>query len=752
MSRSRAGRLLAAALLPVMALTGVTPTPAQAATTTVVTVDGGSDLGALNNPADYLNAAKLGPNALAKLDEIGPKVSRVWIKPEWYYNTGTGAYTWNDATTDEVKTYSDRTLINLGQCDSSLMTLEDPAECRAVLKAGLKHHKLRHPEVQYVEFFNEPDKTWPVQKGEDGHYDVDVYYQWYRIGYSIINELNAELYPVVPLRIGGPAMYRFDGTYLKRFLALYAADTDTTKRLDFISYHEYHNAATPAKVKKQKQDVQSWLGTAGVTTTTPVFVTEYGVFPGSNTASDLATDRLTQAAAVATLGMHYVEGGMDMPMHWSTSLGDTSRKSMLAIGPAEAGDPDTEEPEGTPYPYYNVVKMQSMLKTRRISSTSSGVTTDGIGVNALATRDDTGIAVLATNYQWSTGTAGHDVTLAVNNRPASFTGRQIRVQRYLVDATTSNVHADPAKAGLAQVEDYVLAPGGTPKTFTLTPNAVTLVVLTPVTHAEAEALTPATLGGNADLVDAPDASAGRLRVFQPSAAGHHVTYTLTVPQSGPYRIVPRLRYGPTRGVAQASVNGVAIGAPIDLSAAGEGFGFKELDLGTRFLTAGTATITFTMTAAGTAGGYSFGVDSLTLLPAPSFQIEVEDRLPTSPTGNQVLLLTEGAIGYAAAGTTAVGQKVQYTFRAPYSGTFKMITGIKTFPTRGTCQYAVDDQNVGAPQDQYSTTITYLSKDVGVVTIGEAGWASVTCTITGKNSASTGYGHALNHLRFEPAQD
>lgn len=462
----------ALAVLLAGAVAAVVPPSADAVTTpTTVTVDAGSDLGAFNNPAWYQNISQLGPADLARVHEIAPKVARGWANAQWYYDERSGRYNFNDARFDQVTQYADRMLINFGQCDQSLMTLSDPATCRAVLKQGIKHDKQRYPNLQYVEFFNEPDKDWPLSPGEEPGLAVDTYYEWYKIGYSIINELNSELSPVIPLRIGGPAAYTFDEAYLKAFLTDYKNDTDPNKRLDFLSFHDYSHKSNPAAVQGEKATVAGWLGERGLDPGIPVFATEYGVFPGSETGTTLAADHLTQAAAMATLGGYFARGGMDMPMQWVYEHAGNERKSMFVNGV-----------DGAVYPYYNVVKMERLLKSRLVNATSTTLTAAGMGVNALATVDDSGVAVLTTNYQWTTGTDSHDVTLTVHNLRASFAHRAIQVQRYLVDATTSNYTYSSTGAELQEVENYLL-PAGTkavPTSYALGPNAISLVVLTPV--------------------------------------------------------------------------------------------------------------------------------------------------------------------------------------------------------------------------------------------------------------------------------
>ncbi|HEX2774966.1 MAG TPA: hypothetical protein VHN18_21435, partial [Micromonosporaceae bacterium] len=263
--------------------------------------------------------------------------------------------------------------------------------------------------------------------------------------------------------------YTFNPDFLRRFLDLYQADPDPAKRLDFLSYHQYGHRDDPAEVRVEKREARHWLIERGLPSTTPVFVTEYGVFPGTNSGTRFEEDLLTQAAAMATLGNYYVQGGIDMAMHWVFDHGENDRKSMLV----DAAD-------GKVYPYYNLVAMQHRLKGRRIAADSDSLSPAGLGVNAIATKDHTGIAVLTTNYQWTRRSGGYRVTVRFDNLPSRYTTGRVLVERYLVDATTSNYAHDPERSDLQRVDRYLAEPGSSlSATFPLDRNAMSLLVLTP---------------------------------------------------------------------------------------------------------------------------------------------------------------------------------------------------------------------------------------------------------------------------------
>jgi hypothetical protein len=447
---------------------------------TTVTVSADRELGRFDNPAWYGNqngpTSPLGPRDLRAVAALDVHVTRVWALPRGYYDATTRRYdfdfTARDGSTayrylDQPAGYARRLLVNLGECAPRILTLSAPRTCRAVLRDGLVAYKRRYPSIRYVELFNEPDKTWAVPPGHWEGLTVEDYYRWYRIGYSVVNEVNHHLHPAVPLRLGGPATATFNESFLRGFLDRYARDHDPDKRLDFISYHQYKHGADPARVGAERQTVRRWLSRRRLDPDTPVFVTEYGVFPGDATGTTLSADLLTQAAAMETLAYYYVDSGMDVEMHWAYSHPSNPRKSMFVSGV-----------DGAVYPYGNLATMQSMMKDRRIPATSDGLSQTGIGVNALATVDHSGVAVLATNYQGTRGGASHVVSLHVDRLPSWLAHRRLQVDRYLVDSTHSNYAHDPSSSTLQRVERRIVrVDDGIETAFRLEPNALTLVVI-----------------------------------------------------------------------------------------------------------------------------------------------------------------------------------------------------------------------------------------------------------------------------------
>ncbi|RAV04093.1 hypothetical protein DQG13_06335 [Paenibacillus sp. YN15] len=788
--------LLALALL--VPLVQAAPEKAEAANAATVTVNAGSIVdSSMNNPSWYLNqsglksASTAGPSYWENLKNSDTRYVRAWFKPTKYYNRTTGVYNYDyqNSYMEQLGKYAQRIILNVDQCDQadmgfnpSTMTITNSTACRNVLKNGIKEYKKRYPQIEYIEAFNEPDKDWDIETYEmpavppksSGYApSPKLYYEWYKVFYSVINEINAELNPPIPLKLGGPALGFYNTTYIDAFLNAYRDDTNPNKRLDFISYHQYRQRGTgvaenpgPAAVKNERSILETKLTNRGLDPQTKVFVTEYGVFPGPATGpkghsdNTQAQDQLTQAAAMATTGMYYVEGGMTMPMHWTIDHGDNPRKDMFVDGL-----------DGVPLPYYNVLKMQSMLKTSRIaSSTSAGAlnATTGLGVHSLATRDDSGIAVMFVNYQWDQIAAGqgmdYNVTTTINNIPASlFSGsRKMRLERYQIDNTNSNYNSGAANAPLKKIEDVVLDYSSTltRPSFYMGKNTITLMVLTPVHRYELESSAIAKTVSSGDSqtnVSDAAASGGAFNKFDSNAVGDYVEYTLNVPQTGTYAVMARVKKGADRGKFELTVDGAIVGSWKDLYAADQGF--EEIYIGNKYFgAAGSKKFRLTVKDRNAASsGYSAGFDFIELVPRSAVTYELEQLSP------QVGIPTQQDPYYFISDTTASGGKfvkyaatgagannnIRFLIHVKEAGEYKLYVSGKTYTTRGKYQVYVDGAALGGVQDQYATTEAYADTLIGKVVFDKPGVKEIKLQITGKNSASTGYDLSLDTLRLEP---
>ena len=86
---------------------------------------------------------------------------------------------------------------------------------------------------------------------------------------------------------------------------------------------------------------------------------------------------------------------------------------------------------------------------------------------------------------------------------------------------------------------------------------------------------------------------------------------------------------------------------------------------------------------------------------------------------------------------SVGDHIDFTVPGIPAGTYQVQMKWKGNNTRGILQLSVDGANLGSTLDQYASGQTYPTTTFGNVTFSAAGSHTVTLTVTGKNSASSG---------------
>lgn len=392
-------------------------TTKAAALNTTVTVDASTDLGAmprLHNNFEARDAhTRVGTADEQLADAINFDIHRTWS--EWnteLYNFSTSTYDYaaQYALYDKASRISDSILWIMHNAYGNVTNgTKTESEYRTIMYNVLKHYKERYPKIEWIEVGNEP------------HNIDDNYYNGYKVTYSVINQINNEVNNGPKLKIGGPVTAGPDMTKIGQLLDYYVADANSDKKLDFISYHNYlfGNEKKPSIISSERNDVNNLLSTRGLSTNIPILVSETGVFPGSNGTKDYTTDILTQAAGVASNHYYYLPQTNIKPFHWVHDHSTNSRKNQFA-----------PNQDGVPTPYYNMIRMLSMLKGNRISASSNQLTSNGIGVYGLASKDNNGVYIMNWNYQWTdVNKAEHyasrnwpdDISIQVKVRPISLT-------------------------------------------------------------------------------------------------------------------------------------------------------------------------------------------------------------------------------------------------------------------------------------------------------------------------------------------
>jgi hypothetical protein len=331
-----------------------------------------------------------------------------------------------------------------GWTESELLTTETNA---------LAYFKSRYPKIEFIECENEltPDAQ------------MAGYYFLYKFINKMVNSVNAMNLPGPKLKIGGPTTSSPTQYYIQKFLDRYVEDTSSSKKLDFISYHQYlfnNTKDNPSQVSTERATVNSWLSARNLPSL-PIYISETGIFQQDvSSLAGVPTVYHIQAAGIATMHYYYENQAGMTPFLW-TIIHPNDRKNLFvdSIG-------------GIPRPFYNMAKMMMMLPNTRYSS-GTALTTNGLGIGSLAGGSATQVALMTWNYQWI-NTQTYNVSMLLKNLPVAFKTKNVRVERYLIDSNYDS-------GELLKVEDHIYGPftyGQYLYNLPLNPNALGLVVLT----------------------------------------------------------------------------------------------------------------------------------------------------------------------------------------------------------------------------------------------------------------------------------
>ncbi|MFI7635220.1 glycosyl hydrolase [Nonomuraea sp. NPDC049400] len=486
MDKSLPRRTLLASIGGLAAAGLATPAAARTVRSGSVTVNASLGMGGFPNPAWYIShthanwyfkRGPLGPKTMDQLkNDFHIKWARVFARPDRYYNPDTGTYDLakNYPYLDQAASYSSRLHLII----SSPSVAKTPALWEEIVRTTLLDHKKRYPQIDSVVPWGEANQA------SSGDMTPSQFYPFYRAGYRAVNAVNAQLQPAVPIIMGGPGISRPRPEWMNPFFALYAADQDKGKRLDFVCYQSYGLLDTPIQAQSERSRVQSMLSGAGLNPATPVWVTEFGLYGGDTDGgthgrtpeADLKHDQLVQAAGIAAVSRYYIIGKMNRPFQWVVHHGENLRKDMFVEGL-----------DGVRLPFGHVVVMLGMLKPSldgerldmRISP--GAAQTDGIGLAALAHADSSRVAVMYWNYQAETGGDVYDTTITVDNLPSNlFSGRRVRIERWLVDATHNNYNYNGTTTFAREMDTTTDTPvTKVVQRVRLAKNAVGLMLLTP---------------------------------------------------------------------------------------------------------------------------------------------------------------------------------------------------------------------------------------------------------------------------------
>ncbi len=467
------------------------PTRANYSRQAKVTVDLSQSLGPRREIERYINNSILmrsPPLELARVieKEYGrAKIVRCWVCLDDLWDIKTGEYTFNYPIKNRVKggdadyemqdvpfetylrTYggiADEVLLNVRRLERHVVEGKiTMAQWKEVCKTALKRYKTICPNLRYIEALNE------FHLSAFGNLNTKEYYEFYKTVYQVVNELNAELKPALPLLVGGPATTGVPPDYhLRQFVALYAADVAPDKRLDFLSYHYYGDRKWNEAAQFETR-MTELLDAHQIPSEIPMFWDEMG-FTGSPwklfpVARDL--NRL-QATCVTAFQYHSRKNRKLQILPWVTfhSPSQTALTQFLYA------------PDGTlrMSPFGMTVKCWGMQKRNEVASDSTGLDEEGGGLGAMGSVDESGAAVLFWNHQSWTCEVNLDLHGLSETLLKGWRGR-----RYLIDSRHSNCYRDLTQpVALDMVEDANGSGPALTRRFVLEPYAVSLLLIEPL--------------------------------------------------------------------------------------------------------------------------------------------------------------------------------------------------------------------------------------------------------------------------------
>jgi hypothetical protein len=477
---------------------GAVATSAAFAQEATVTVDFSRSQGAFVHPEKYNNVgrARNNPNlrdadvAFFNANGLHGTIYRTWVDAERVNPVGTDAYDFTELYDyfDDLSRLSENLLVVMDTRVSVRDHNRTPEQIRPVIRTILLHLKQRYPKIRYIEAFNEPDHNLAKAIKPEQLYD------YYKVYYEVVNEINRELKPAIPLEVGGPAFMQYNEIWIRAFLDRFKADPSPEKRLDFFSWHGYGrfpegDGATsgprafhfyktnPSEVSIERASLDAELRSRGLDTTIPAFITETGIYPGPSfdNPTDARPDYLIGAAGVMALHYWYIQSPHTFPFNWVPRHSSEERKDQLIT----RGGADRKTPLTNVFsPYGNAMAMMAKLKGERVAAQSSALVS-GKGIYAIATKDRSGAAVMVWNYQ-HTGSQNYSVSIDMGRLPKTLRGKRLNQKIYRIDDKVSNYWANPDRANLQMTSQSVIRPGATHRvTSQLSPNALELIVLEP---------------------------------------------------------------------------------------------------------------------------------------------------------------------------------------------------------------------------------------------------------------------------------
>jgi hypothetical protein len=228
--------------------------------------------------------------------------------------------------------------------------------------------------------------------------------------------------------------------------------------------------------------------------------------------------------------------------------------------------------------------------------------------------------------------------------------------------------------------------------------------------------------------------AGKLSV-NPRSAGTSYTargFTFTPGTAATYRIQVK---GASAGYARLSINGDALtGMDADLTVSSTYTGYRPKwglyrgfntgwSLGDTYVEHGNVQANKVTTTGPQT--YSFEAEDISYVVSGATSSEDAD---TAASG-------DSRVNFKS---NSVGDYIEFTLPNVAAGTYQVRLAYKTLDNRGRCTFQFNGAAVGGTLDQYASSPSYPTYTVGTVTLSSSGSPKFRMTVSGKNSASSGY--------------
>lgn len=372
-----------------------------------------------------------------KFKNIAEKYRESW---DWEVESPVHFYDYMKAFSEN----SDEILLNIRRYERDIIDKKLPVsmdDYKAIIKTGLKHYKILYPNIRYVQIGNEYNGFMKATE--------DEYYPFYQIGYEAINEVNEEMglesNDRILVGMSPPAGKTLER--LGRLFNLYKNDLSRTKRIDFISWHEY-GVAIPSTANREK-DIKSLLRENEIPEIIQLFITEHEPFHGSYQDQQLEHHMMNTSHLPKSLYFTSLYSPQINIFPWVLYQNSKIQtKFMWFDGPNK---PDTKAFEIRMLPLGASMKMLSMHKGREIKVDNSVESNDLV----IASVQKNKIIVQAINYD-----VPKDVKLSLKNICKIFPelkNGKMKVVKYLIDSSHSNCLTNPEYlGGLEKIGEYVI--------------------------------------------------------------------------------------------------------------------------------------------------------------------------------------------------------------------------------------------------------------------------------------------------------